>query len=83
MRYQLVYTPAMHAALVRFSEDPDILRDLIHLQEDLGENGVEVEPLACAPRSVWGMMYAEDAGMVSKSTEGLAKTMTVNVTVFK
>ena len=35
------------AVLVRFSEDPDILRDLVHLEEDLGEDGVKVEPLAC------------------------------------
>ena len=68
--------------LIRFSEDLDILRDLVHLEEDLGEDGVEVEPLACVRRSVWGMLYANDAGIVSKSAEGLAKMMTVIVAVF-
>ena len=45
-------------------------------------DGVKVEPLTCVRRSVWGMLYANDAGIVSKSVEGLAK-MTVIVTVFE
>ena len=47
------------------------------------EDGVKVEPLTCVRRSVWGMLYADDAGIVSKSAEGLAKVMTVIVTVFE
>ena len=55
-----------HAVVVRFSEDPDIVRDLVHL-EDLEENaaGVSSDPLACVRRAVWGMLYADDAGIVS------------------
>ena len=75
------FASAIHAVLVRFSEDPNILKDLVHLEEGLGGNGVEVGPLACVRRSVWGMLYADDAGIVSKSAEGLAKMMTVIVTV--
>ena len=33
--------------------------------------------------SVWDMLWADDAGIVSKSAEGLAKIMTVIVTVFE
>ena len=32
-------------------------------------------------RAVWGMMYANDAGIVSKSAEGLAKMKAVTVIV--
>ena len=32
---------------------------------------------------MWGMLYADDAGNVSGSAEGLAKLMTVIVTVFE
>ena len=71
--FNVFFAAAIHAVLVRFSEDPDILRDLLHLEEDLGEDGVKVEPLACVRRAVWGMLYADDAGIVSKSAEGLAK----------
>ena len=56
-----------------------------HLQEDLEENaaGVSSDPLACVRRAVWGMLYADDAAIVSKSAEGLTKMMTVIVTVFE
>ena len=63
--FNVFFAAAVNAVLVRFSEDPDILRDLFHLEEDLGEDGVEVEPLACVPTSVWRMLYADDAGIVS------------------
>ena len=73
----------IHAVLIRFSEDPGILRDLVHLEEDLGGDGVREDPLARVRRAIWGMLYADDAGIVSKSAEGLAKMMTVIVTVFE
>ena len=59
------------------------MRDLIHLEEALGEDGVKVEPLARVRRSVWGMLYADDASIVSKSAECLAKMITVIVTAFE
>ena len=72
-----------HAVVVRFSEDPDIVRDLVHLEENLEENaaGVSSDPLACVRRAVWGMLYADDAGTVSNLAEGLANMVTVIVTV--
>ena len=45
--------------------------------------GVNSDPLTCVWRAVWGVLYADDAGNVSKSAEGLAKVMTVIVTVFE
>ena len=59
------FAAVIHAVLVRFSEGPDTLRDLVHLDEDLSEGGVKVDPLTCARRTVWGMLYADDAGIVS------------------
>ena len=80
--FNVFFTAANNAVLVRFSEDPDISRGLVHLEEDLGEDRVEVEPLEFVRRSTWGMLYADDAGIVSKSAKGLAKVMIVIVTVF-
>ena len=56
-----------HAVVVRFSEHPDIVQDLVHLEEDLGEDGVGVnaDPLTRVRRAVWGMLYADDAGILS------------------
>ena len=81
--FNVFFAAVIHAVLIRFSEDPDILRDLVHLEEDLGADGVREDPLARVRRAIWGMLYADDAGVVSKSAEGLAKMMTVIVTVFE
>ena len=56
---------------------------LVHLEEDLGEDRVEVEPLACACEGQPGVCCTPTAGIVSKSAEGLAKMMPVIVTVFE
>ena len=56
---------------------------MVHLEEDLVENRVKVDPLTCVRTAVWGVLYADDAGIVSKSAEGLAKMMAVIVTVFE
>ena len=69
--FKIPFAAATHTVRVRFSEEPGILRYLVHLEED----GVEVEPLTCVRRSAWSMMCADDAGNVSKSAEGLAKVM--------
>ena len=43
------------------------------LEEDLEEDvvGVSSDPLTRVRRAVWDMLYADDAGIVSKSAEGL------------
>ena len=47
--------------LVGFSEDPEIARDLVHLEEDLEDVvGVKADPLTCARGAVWGMLCAGD-----------------------
>ena len=79
--FHVFFAAAIHVVLVRFSEDEDIVRELVRLEEDVVV-GKEV-PLACVRRAVWGMLFADDAGIVSKSAEGLAKMMTVIVTVFE
>ena len=58
------------------------MEDLVHLVEDFGEGGLEVNPLAHVRRPACGMLYANDAGVVCKSKKHLAK-MTVIVTVFE
>ena len=80
-----IFAAVTYAVVVRFSEDPDIVRDLVHLEEDLEENaaGVSSDPLACLRMAVWGMLYTDDAGIGSKSAEGVAEMMTVIVTVFE
>jgi hypothetical protein len=79
--FNVFFAAAIHVVLVRFSEDTEIVRDLVHLEEGVVV-GNEV-PMACVRRAMWGMLYADDAGIVSRSAEGLSKMMTVIVTVFE
>ena len=36
--FNIFFAAVTHAVVVRFSEDPDVVRDLVHLEEDLDEN---------------------------------------------
>ena len=50
--FNIFFAAVTHAVVARFNEDPDIVRDLVHLEEDLEENaaGVSPDPLACVRR---------------------------------
>ena len=64
----------------RFSKDTVILADLVHLKEPPMSMGPEpaTDYVLCA---VWGLLYADDACIVSRSPRGLAKMMEVIVEV--
>ena len=66
----------------RFSKDAGILlADLIHLQEQPSKVGPETA-LECVRRAIWGMLYSDDACIVSRSPRGLGRMMAVSVEVF-
>ena len=72
--------------LALFSEDPDILRDLVRLEEEVGEDGVKVDPLTCVSSMGYGvccMITMQALFIVSTSVDGVAKMMTVTVIVFE
>ena len=52
-----IFAAVIHVVLVRFSEEPKMARDLVHLEEELEEDvvGVNSDPLACVRRAVWRM----------------------------
>ena len=55
--------------------------DLIHLQEQPSKVDPETA-LECVWRAVWGMLYADDACIVSRSPRGLGRMMAVFVEAF-
>ena len=71
---------AIEVVLLRFSKADTILKDLVYLEEEAGVGAGT--PLERAQRAVWGMLYADDAGVVSRSQEGLTRMMTLIVKVF-
>ena len=78
--FNIFFAAVTEVVLVRFSEDDTILKDLVYLEEEAGVGAGT--PLERARRAVWGMFYADDAGAVSRSQEGLARMMTTIVEVF-
>ena len=77
----LRYSSSYYYAIERFSEDAVILPDLVHLQEQPSKVGPETA-LECARRAIWGMLYADDACIVSRSQRELERMMAVFVEVY-
>ena len=78
--FNIFFAAAIEVILVRFSEDDTIQKDPVYLEEE-ARVGART-PLERARRAVWGMLYADDAGVVSRSHEGLTRMMTIIVEVF-
>ena len=74
-----IFATLLTVVLQRFSEDPPILAELVHLEEPptMGPDPA----MDYVRRAVWGILYADDASIVSRSPEGLAKIMEVIVEV--
>ena len=79
--FNIFFAAVIEVVLQRFSEDDTILENLVFLDEGNG-GGPDETLLDRVRRAVWGMLYAEDAGIVSRSPAGLARMMTVIVEVF-
>ena len=78
--FNIFFAAMLLVVLQRFSEDADTLADLVHLKEQPGKVGPETA-LECVRRAVWGMLYADDACIVSRSPRGLELMITVIVKV--
>ena len=78
--FNIFFAAVRNVVLQIFSEDPAILVELVHLKEPSTSIGPEpaMDYVRCA---VWVMMYADDACIVSRSPQGLAKMMEVIVEV--
>ena len=78
--FNIFFASVLTVVLQRFSEDTVILVELVHLKEPLTSMGPE-PTMDYVRRAVRGMLYADDACIVSGSPQGLAKMMEVIVEV--
>ena len=62
--FNIFYAAMMNVVLQRFSEDPAILAELVHLKDPSTSIGPE-PAMDYVRRAVWGMLYADDACIVS------------------
>ena len=78
--FNIFFAAVLNVVLQRFSEEPAILAELVHLKEPSTSMGPEPD-IDYVRRAVWGLLYADDACIVSRSPQALAKMMEVIVEV--
>ena len=78
--FNIFFAAVLIVVLQRFSEDKIIHAELVHLKEPPTSTGPE-PAIGYVRRAVWGMLHADDACIVSRSPQGLAKMMEVIVEV--
>ena len=81
--FNIFFAAFINVASTRFKADKGIMDGLVHLKKKRGAGG---RGEATAGESVlatllWGMVYADDAGVVSRSPEQLRKMMRVIVVI--
>ena len=81
--FNIFFAAVIIVVLQRFAEDPLIVSDLVYLDDaPKGEDGGRPRKggtLEMVRRVVWGMLYADDAGVVSTSPRELTRMMGVIV----
>ena len=78
--FNIFFSAVPTVVLQRFSEEPSILAELVYLKEPPTLMGPE-PAMDYVRRALWDMLYADDACIVSRSPQGLAKMMEVIVEV--
>ena len=78
--FNIFFEAALLVVLQRFSEDQHILADIVNLQEQPAKVGPETA-MECVRHAVWGMLYADDACIVSRSPQGLERMIATLVDV--
>ena len=81
--FNIFFAAVINVASTRFKADEGIMDALVHLRKERGAGGrreaTAIELVLATP--LWGMLYADDAGVVSRSSEQLRKMMEVVVVV--
>ena len=81
--FNIFFAAVINVASTRFKADEGIMDALVHLRKKRGAGGrgeaTAGESILATP--LWGMLYADDAGVASRSPEQLRKMMEVIVVV--
>ena len=78
--FNIFFAAVLRVVFQRFSEEPAILAELVRLKKPSTSMGPE-PVMDYVRHAVWGMLYADGAYIVSRSSQGLAKMMEVIVEV--
>ena len=72
--FNIFFAAVINLASTRFKADEGIMDALVHLRKKRGAGGATAGESALAT-PLWGMLYADNAGVVSRSPEQLRKMM--------
>ena len=78
--FNIFFAAVLNVVPQGFSEESAILAVLVHLKEPSTSMGPE-PAMDYVRHAVWGVLYADDACIVSRSPQGIAKMMEVIVEV--
>ena len=78
--FNIFFAAVLTVVLQRFGEDTVILVELVHLKEPPTSMGPE-PTIDYVHRAAWGLLYADDVCIFSRSSQGLVKMMEVIVEV--
>lgn len=76
----IFFAAALELVLARLIEDSANLKGMMYLDGEIGRGGGV--PPGRVRRAVSGMLYADDAGVVSTSPDVMARVMTLSSTCF-
>ena len=76
--FNFFFAAVLNVVLQRFSEDPALLAELVHLKEPSASMGPETA-MDYVRRAVWAVLYAVDACIVWRPPQRLIKMMEVIV----
>ena len=81
--FNIFFAAVMNVASTRFKADKGIMDALVHLRKKRGAGGREEATVgeSALATPLWGMLYADDSGVVSQAPEQLRKMMGVIVVV--
>ena len=81
--FNIFFAAAINLASTRFKADKGIMDALVHLRKKrlVGGRGEATSGESVLATPLWGMLYTDDAGVVSQSLEQLRKIMGVIVDV--
>ena len=81
--FNIFFAAVINVAFTRFTADKGIMDALMHLRKKkgAGERGEASTEASVLATPLWGMLYADDAGVVSQSPEQPRKMMGVIVVV--
>ena len=75
--FNFIFAVVINVAYTCFKADKDIVDSLVHLKKKIeaGGRGKATATELVLATLIWGMLYADDAGVVSQSPEQLMKRM--------